>query len=317
MNPISPSSLFHFTSSLEVLLKIITNGFRYSYAFERFSSELLNDRIYDGVFNIDSRSSLEDCGIAIPMVSFCDIPITRTLPHAERYGKYFIGLNKGLLLTMLNPIFNPVIYGSSSNLFDAITFFAKIRKNSNIRLHNLYKSKIGDLEEIANRIDFSSVTKDDIINEMPTEILNEINTGIDGRFFSDFLLALYKPVYGKDVYGNECYFYDEREWRAFVMHDVSDNIPWVFGCTSAEFLKDKDTWNETLSKSKDGFIKLSRNSLSFISHLGVEQECEVEKVADYIMNESKTILGGEDVSTQTRLELVSKITSFERIEKNY
>lgn len=317
MNPISPSSLFHFTSSFEVLLKIITNGFRYSYAFERFSSDLLNDRIYDGIYNIDSRTSLDDCGIAIPMVSFCDIPITRTLPHAERYGKYFIGLNKGLLSTMLNPIFNPVIYGSSSNLFDAITFFAKIRKNSNIRLHNLYKSKIEDLEEIASRIDFSSVTKDDIINEMPTEILNEINTGIDGRFYSDFLLALYKPVQGKDVYGNECNFYDEREWRAFVMHNISDNMPWVFGCTPAEFLKDKETWNEVLSKKEEAFIKLTHNSLSFISHIGVEKESEIETVADYIMNESKTIFGGEEVSTQTRLKLVSKITSFERIEKNY
>ena len=317
MNPISPSSLFHFTSTFEVLLKIITNGFRYSYAFERFSSELLNDRIYDGVFNVDSRSELENCGIAIPMVSFCDIPITRTLPHAEKYGKYFIGLNKELLSTMLNPIFNPVIYGSSTNLFDAITFFAKVRKNSNIRLHNLYSSMKNQLEEIAETIDFTCVSKDDIINKLPREILNEINTGIDGRFFSDFLLALYKPVQGLDVYGNECYFYDEREWRAFAMHDVNDYTSWVFGCTPDDFLKSKDLWNDELSKSEDSYIKLQSKSLKFVSHIGVEHECEVEVIADFIMNDANTILGCEEVTTQTRLELVSKLTSFERIEKNY
>lgn len=317
MNPISPTSLFHFTSSLEVLLKILNNGFRYSYAFERFNADLLNDRIFDGVHLIDYRNKLENCGIAIPMVSFCDIPITRTLPHAEKYGNYFIGLNKGMLSYMLNPIFNPVIYGNSSNLVDAISFFSKIRKMSNERIFRLFKSSNKELETIAETIDFSIVSKDEILEKMPKTILDEFNTGMDGRFFSDFLLALYKPVFGLDVYGNECYFYDEREWRAVAMDGVDDETRWVIGCSASEFLKNKDSWNEDLSRCDNAFIRLDNSILKYVSHIGVAYEDEIRRVAEYIMNETDALFGCDNASESLRLELVSKITSFERIENDY
>lgn len=317
MNPISPTSLFHFTSSFDTLLKIIKNGFRYSYAFERFSGDVLNDRIYDGVLPIDQRKQLENCGIAIPMVSFCDIPITRTLPHAEKYGKYFIGLDKGLLSYMLNPIFNPVIYGISNNLVDAISFFSKIRKQSNIRLHNLYQSLHNELESIANSCDFTKLSKDEVMDKMPSQLKDEIDTGIDGRFFSDFLLALYKPVQGKDVYGNECYFYDEREWRAIAMDGEDENIPWIKGCSAKEYLNKKDSWNDGLSLLDNAYIKLLPNILNHISHIGVAFEGEVEPLANFIANDADKLFGCEDISNSSRLELISKITSFERIENDY
>lgn len=317
MNPISPTSLFHFTSSLEVLMKILNNGFRYSYAFERFSEDLLNDRIFDGVLYIDSRNTLEDCGIAIPMVSFCDIPITRTLPHAEKYGNYFIGLNKGVLSYMLNPIFNPVIYGNSSNLSDAITYFSKIRKMSNTRVHNLFKISKEELESIAETIDFSNVSKDEIMNKMPNKFVEEFNTGIDARFFSDFLLALYKPVSGLDAYGNECYFYDEREWRAIAMDNVDDNMRWMIGCSASDYLKYRDSWNQGLSNCQNAYITLESFLLKYVSHIGVAVEDEVKIVADYIMNGTESLFGCDEVSDSERLELVSKLTSFERIENDY
>lgn len=317
MNPISSSSLFHFTTSLETLFKILTNGFRYSYAFERFSSKLLNDRIYDGVLEINQTSSLENCGIAIPMVSFCDIPITRTLPHAERYGKYFIGFNKGLLSHMLNPVFNPVIYGISSNLSDAISFFSKSRKLSNQRLQYLFNASRSKLEIISKDIDLSSISYNELLEKMPTEIMSEFDTGINGRFFSDFLLALYKPVNGMDAYGNECCFYDEREWRAVIMNGVHEYMPWHIGCSASEYLKHKDSWNDILTKHSDAYITLPPNILRHISHIGVKFEDEVEFIADFIMNDTDVLFGYNEVSDAIRLELISKITSFERIENNY
>lgn len=82
-------TLFHFTKSLEILQKILKEGFWPQYSLED-TAWIAN--------NIPSR-------LAWPMVSFCDIPISRLDEHTDSYGYYGVGLSrKRWKSTGLNPV---------------------------------------------------------------------------------------------------------------------------------------------------------------------------------------------------------------------
>ncbi len=93
MTRLSPDSLFHFTPSLDNLLGILKNTFYPRYCYDEF--DLIDN---------DTQSFIED---AVPMVCFCDIPLSQLIGHINRYGRYGLGMSKewgrreGL---------NPVIY---------------------------------------------------------------------------------------------------------------------------------------------------------------------------------------------------------------
>ena len=73
---LSSATLFHFTHSLDTLKKIISEGFKPFY-----SSEDLR------MFGVP------ECP-GIPMISFCDIPLSQTQNHVDGYGYYAIGFDK-------------------------------------------------------------------------------------------------------------------------------------------------------------------------------------------------------------------------------
>jgi hypothetical protein len=93
MSNLSPDTLFHFTPSFNNLLGILTNTFYPRYCYDEF--ELIDN---------DSQAFLED---AIPMVCFCDIPLSLLMNHINTYGNYGLGMTKkwGLIKGL-----NPVIY---------------------------------------------------------------------------------------------------------------------------------------------------------------------------------------------------------------
>ncbi len=74
--PISSSSVFHFTRTKAALKGILQNNFKVKYCLENLCFE--------------SR----DRPNAIPMVSFCDIPLSQVKDHIGKYGSYGIGLTK-------------------------------------------------------------------------------------------------------------------------------------------------------------------------------------------------------------------------------
>ena len=81
-------TLFHFTSSLDNLTKILTSGF-----WPRYCSE-------------DFRWYNEALGyVAYPMVCFCDIPLTRITDHTMFYGRFGIGMKRDWAIRAgLNPV---------------------------------------------------------------------------------------------------------------------------------------------------------------------------------------------------------------------
>lgn len=81
--PISSDSLFHFTNKLDHLFNILTNNFRPHYCLEDFNNVLAPEDTY-----------FPELEFAIPMVCFCDIPLSNAAQHMEVYGYYGIGLTK-------------------------------------------------------------------------------------------------------------------------------------------------------------------------------------------------------------------------------
>jgi|RhiMetdeSRZDD1v2_1073273.scaffolds.fasta_scaffold29602_9 Putative abortive phage resistance protein AbiGi, antitoxin len=73
---LSSATLFHFTRSLATLKTILASGFKPFYSSEDLT-----------MFGVS------ECP-GIPMVSFCDIPLSQAKQHVADYGRYAIGLDK-------------------------------------------------------------------------------------------------------------------------------------------------------------------------------------------------------------------------------
>jgi hypothetical protein len=110
MGNISSNSIFHFTSSKENLQGILRDFFKIKYCRELMP--FLEEQIV----------------LYIPMVSFCEIPLSQVKEHISKYGGYGIGLERSWAIR--NRL-NPVAYVErnsclSSSYYDAIrTFFTK------------------------------------------------------------------------------------------------------------------------------------------------------------------------------------------------
>ncbi len=90
---ISSESLFHFTSKFEYLESILKGAFYPRYSLEYIPS-----------INRETKE-LKKINKAIPMVCFCDIPLSQVKDHINFYGSYGIGLKKSWGRSVgLNPI---------------------------------------------------------------------------------------------------------------------------------------------------------------------------------------------------------------------
>ncbi len=81
---ISSSALFHITGKIEHIRSILKEGF-----FPHYCPEYTLDRA-DRTAARSGRHPM----YAIPMVCFCDLPLSLIKKHVEEYGGYGIGLNK-------------------------------------------------------------------------------------------------------------------------------------------------------------------------------------------------------------------------------
>lgn len=97
---ISSETLFHFTKSANNLINILTNEFRPKFCYE--DKKLLFPEL------------LEKEAYAIPMVCFCDLPLSNVNEHLQFYGNYGIGLSKEWGIK--NGL-NPVLYLAPESLF--------------------------------------------------------------------------------------------------------------------------------------------------------------------------------------------------------
>lgn len=98
------SSVFRFSNDYKSLLKVLQTGIIPNYCGENLS--------YDDT----------EFYVGIPMVSFCDIPITLLDEHNKKYGNYGIALKKDWALK--NSI-NPIMYVTNTEILKAIHYYHK------------------------------------------------------------------------------------------------------------------------------------------------------------------------------------------------
>lgn len=81
---VSSSVLFHFTNSMDNLKNILKNGFYPHYCLEYTLDPI--DR--------KAAASRRPPMNAVPMVCFCDLPLSLIRKHLKEYGNFGIGLDK-------------------------------------------------------------------------------------------------------------------------------------------------------------------------------------------------------------------------------
>jgi hypothetical protein len=299
-------SLFHYTKTIDSLSSILRVGFRYGYCFEEHSKRIAKGEdwtLLDGVNLIGAKEPTY--GIATPMICFCDIPIIGADEHRAVYGDYCIGLNKEIVRK--EPTINPLLYTSSAWVYSAIEKLVEyIPTKDEIIAHT---------ESISN-----------IIGNEPDPIkgaalikkaLDDGRLSKDIRFDSDFISAintLVSLVKGYD--GEKGVYYNEHEWRAYF---TAAGWP-KRGITRQQFDDSKDTLNNDLWNNPNYSNLTFDRQEEVITYIVVPTEDEISKIAGLI-RDSNTILGCElsanaDIKEKQKGILISKITSFDRIEVN-
>ena len=85
--PMSSNCIIHFTQTKESLLGILSENFKLHYCTETFALK---------EHEVEAK---------VPMVSFCDIPLSQVKDHIGKYGHYGIGLTKEWAVASgLNPV---------------------------------------------------------------------------------------------------------------------------------------------------------------------------------------------------------------------
>lgn len=185
---ISSNTLFHFTNKIEDLINILTNDFRPHFCLE--DRNFIPNRI-------DYQEVLE---YAIPMVCFCDIPLSLAKNHMENYGNYGIGLSKEW--GMRNNI-SPILYAYKNSAVTSGIFQMSLRTKK----HETEKGEQSD---------------EDLIKGV-----------FDDIFWMTCFIKKYKgKLWRNGKYTNEIRFYDEREWR--FVPELSDNL-FKYGLEKSQF----------------------------------------------------------------------------------
>ena len=178
---LSANTLFHFTNNLDNIINILKEEFSPRYCMESF-------KVIGG----------KEVELAVPMVCFCDIPLSQIRNHIENYGGYAIGLSKEW---GVSKEINPVMYSTKESVSTKT-----IRKS----LDNIIELERGGYTE--------------------GETLKKISKG---SFLLSHFTFFIKPYEGqawnKNKFdGANTRFYDEREWRYIPEYDffTENKIRW-------------------------------------------------------------------------------------------
>ena len=131
---LSSNSIIHFTNSKESLQGILTDNFKLSYCIENI---ILNNK---------------PIGFYVPMVSFCDIPLSQVKDHIKKYGAYGIGLTKEWAERQkLNPVLYVEKNSSLSESYINVYFEYVVNSGKKLQqLDNKEKSIVDILRYIKN-----------------------------------------------------------------------------------------------------------------------------------------------------------------------
>lgn len=288
MNNSNTSSLFHYTKEVSDLKSILENGLKPNYCKEDFSETPINKFI------------------ALPMLCFCDIPISRASTFRQGkddtgYGNYALGLTKEWGIK--NNI-NPILYISNGSVFNALQNYGAILAQMK------YNAEKDALETINAHPEFVQNENGKITYTASNTIPNSGKTVCDImishflQYDKHILYGLIKTYKNKDK--NDYINYNENEWRYVVSHD------WYW---------DKDKYNEWRGdknnpKPPSKFEPL-RFNIADVNFIILENKFDVSDFVTYI-RELKVFGGNTNhIADEDKNILLTKIITIDDIESNF
>jgi len=274
---LSANTLFHFTKSLNNLESILKNEFKVNYCLEDWSN-IFSD--------LDGEDEYE---VYIPMVCFCDIPLSQIHYHSNYYGEYAIGLTK--TWGIKNQI-NPVLYVHENTKFSKP--MSNILNQCTDRLIKafLVAEKINSADIKANMTASSPDIEDTFSN---------LQEALESIPLLQYLKAYEGRLWRYDKYIEGVRFYDEKEWRY-----VAESILPIMKKT------DEKVNNHILENNDQLVLK---PNLSFepndIRYIIVNKEAEVLEMKDMV-EKIKSSYSHDDV-----LRLATKIISMDQIREDF
>ncbi len=267
---VSSDTLFHFTPKLENLISILENNFRPRYCLEVHSCLEPN---YSGLGPV--------LDFAIPMVCFCDIPLSLTAKHLTQYGRYGIGMTKewgkkkGL---------NPVLYVHTES-----------------KLRAAMKENI----KIANKLDSQIYRANKNVEAL--EALKDTNTLAHNFDYLTFFTKPYEgpfPREGRPT--QDVRFYDEREWR-YVPQKPNGWKQYIHR-PAAENAQSREQHNSAIWKDEKAILKFSPKDIRYIIVSTEKELLPLVKHIDIIK---------EKFSENNKLLLKTRLISAEQIIKDF
>lgn len=270
------SSLFHFTKNSDVLLKILETGLIPNYCREDLS-------YFDRTVNV-----------GVPMISFCDIPLTRTSMFKARYGDYAIGLSKEWALK--NHI-NPILYVNDERILVSLGF-----------LRSYYRTLD---EEVKERGGSETSISVNLLNQKSLDGIKAFVNRNNAKDAVYSLMGYMKRYISKGPDGSDQSNYIENEWRYVV---TGEGIDWKWS------LDEYMAWRGNGDKPEPSYALMAKKltfNVGDITHIIVKTESEVHHFVDAILGMKN--FGGIDglLADDDRKLLLTKIISQEKIEKDF
>ncbi|HEV7351293.1 abortive infection system antitoxin AbiGi family protein [Telluribacter sp.] len=318
---LSSNSLFHFTrGGYEAIQSILKDGFWIKYRCEDMPQNMLK-----GIYSSNTSESITERDASInegvmfkqylyiPMVSFCDIPLSNTREHLRFYGSehqvekvgkkeikylgYAIGLSKEWAVTKR---MNPLIY---------------IAHNSHLAQSLVYQHKLDQLKKIESWPPNINIDPP-VVYYPPVPI--DLDKGIiqdqyGNQFPTSYLYV--KPVSKINYHIGKEYpvrYQDEKEWRyipddACIIYDKQR----LFSSNHAIFYESFNTNRDrALKEVSDKYDNLTFSHQD-ITHIIVGKNEEIPA----IQREIELVYGSVASPDELRL-LYSKVTSYETLEKD-
>ena len=282
---ISSNTLFHFTDTIENVIGILKEGFK-----PHFCLEDLNFIIPD--------EPIEDLEWAIPMVCFCDIPLSQSKIHRKTYGNYGIGLSKEWgKNTMISPVLYAYQMSAISNTIirmwsDVARDLEKSGGQQDVDDHvnSFYDCipYVGETMNHAEPVDDHVNSPDDLYGVCCFTKLYE-----GRRWLSK------EKKYSEEVVS----FYDEREWRFVPMHEDR----FEYALLKKQFL---DGTEQSYISQELGKLSGLHFELSDIKYIIVSNNDEIVRIIAEIKNMDG--YSKDDIAL-----LSSMVISAERIDEDF
>lgn len=273
-NTLSANTLFHFTNSIDNLVGILSNEFYPRYCPEDHS--VFHKK--QSIFHVNSKR-------AIPMVCFCDIPLSQIRNHIRTYGHYAIGLSKAWGIK--NKV-SPVMYTLPNS-------------NSTTCLKDSFDYLVTKFI-----VSIGSPFKTNAVSSADKELAE-----IVGKL--DNIIYYTKPYEGSFKRGGKLLkkvrFYDEREWRYIPEMALLRNNKIMTSIPNDDLLDERVKYDMNANISKHCRLSFTPKDIKYIV---VRYNAEILGIIDRINEIKSNKYDGDEVKL-----LKTRIISAEQILEDF